>query len=373
VKIDCVAFTHNGLVRRHNEDCILCDGWMRNRQMTEPIRFSFVPGSLGTTIFALADGLGGHSSGEVASQFALSKLCSSIADMPEVSESAIADAIRDTHRSLFNVSSADPLYRGMGATVAGLVVDNSGAVYHFHVGDSRVYRREDRFLQMLTADDRLDVGEYGESDPDFRPTSSLLQCLGGLTEFCEIEPHVVRFEMADGPEMFLLCSDGLSDMISQDAMEESISQSHEATVQALFDRVRAAGATDNVSIMIVEVSQSRRPQDGPVPLHGERGSARDARKTGACVDRLGFRQRGYLGAGSCATRYVSPRDAFFAVHEVQLSAKTAVEPDGCRQGVYRLVRSSDAGQVAPVEPIPLSPRLWDAVGRAAVPTTCSQA
>ena len=70
MKIDCIAFTHNGLVRSNNEDSILCDGWMRNRQMLGPAMFSFGPGALETSVFALADGLGGHSSGEVASLLA---------------------------------------------------------------------------------------------------------------------------------------------------------------------------------------------------------------------------------------------------------------------------------------------------------------
>lgn len=263
MRIDCVAFTHNGLVRSNNEDCILCDGWMRNRQMLAPATFSFAPGAPGTRVFALADGLGGHSSGEVASQFALSKLCSSIADMPQVSEAAIVDALRDAHNALFNVSSADLSYKGMGATVAGIVVDGTGAVHLFHVGDSRIYRREDRFLQLLTADDRLEAGGYGETDPDIRPASSLLQCLGGLVEFSDIEPHVVRFEMSELAETFLLCSDGLSDMVSLDEMEGSFSQSHDVTIRALFDRARAAGAKDNVSIMIVEVTPDPRPQAVP--------------------------------------------------------------------------------------------------------------
>ena len=275
MKTDCVAFTHNGLVRSNNEDCILCDGWMRNRQMHGPARFSVAPGALGTRVFALADGLGGHCSGEVASQFVLSKLCSSIADMPQVSEATIADALRDAHKALFNVSTADVSYKGMGATVAGVVVDRGGTVYLFHVGDSRIYRREDRFLQLLTTDDRLEAGGYGETDPDIQSTSSLLQCLGGLVEFSEIEPHVVRFEMSELSETFLLCSDGLSDMVSLDEMEESFSQSHDVTIRALFDRARAAGAKDNVSIMIVEVTPDQRPQAVRAASPADPGSSED--------------------------------------------------------------------------------------------------
>jgi protein phosphatase len=239
--------------------------------MVDPVKFSSPAGSSEVRVFAVADGLGGHASGEVASQFVLSKLCSSVADLPSVSEYSLIKTLKDLHRSLFNISAVDPEYRGMGATVAGLVVDPAGTIYLFHVGDSRVYRREDRFLQLLTADDRFECGEYGEAEPDIRPTSSLLQCLGGLSEFSEIAPHVARFEMSDAPEMFLVCSDGLSDMISQDEIEESMSESHETTLRTLFERVKATGAKDNVSIMIVELFPQPRPQENPVITPGGTG------------------------------------------------------------------------------------------------------
>ncbi len=253
MKIDCVAITHNGLVRPNNEDCILCDGWLRNSPMDEPIGFSFSAGSPQLRVFAVADGLGGHSSGEVASQFALAKLCSAVANLATVSEDSLADLVRDTHKDLFVISRADPSYRGMGSTVAGLVVDPAGVVYLFHVGDSRIYRRQERFLELATSDDRLKSGGYGEADPESRSNSSLLQCLGGMIEFSKITPHVARFDMLDAPQMFLLCTDGVSDMLTQDEIEETLSESHEQTVRTLFERVRNAGATDNVSIMIVGI------------------------------------------------------------------------------------------------------------------------
>lgn len=264
MKIDCVAITHNGLVRMNNEDCILCDGWMRNWPMNEPTGFSFSTASPRLRIFAVADGLGGHSSGEVASQFALARLCSAVADLATVSEDSLADILQDTHKALFDVSRADPSYRGMGATVAGLVFDPAGAVYLFNVGDSRIYRRQERYLELTTIDDRLESGGYGEADPDSRSNSSLLQCLGGLSEFTKITPHVTRFEMSDIPETFLLCTDGVSDMLSQDELEEAFSESLEQTVRTLFERVRNAGAKDNVSILIVGISPE--PKPGAIPV-----------------------------------------------------------------------------------------------------------
>jgi len=269
VKIECVAFTHRGLVRPNNEDCILCDGWMRSRTMDDTIGFTFESDSSAVRVFALADGLGGHSSGELASQFALFRLCSALSDLKAVSEDSLGAVIQEVHKSLFDFSKAGPTYRGMGATVAGLVVDPAGAVHLFHVGDSRIYRREDRFLQLLTKDDRLESSEYGAANPNSHTHSSLLQCLGGSSEFSQIAPHVARFEMSEVPETFLLCSDGVSDMISQDEMEESISDSHGATVRTLFERVRNAGAKDNVSIIIVKISpKPRPPETTQVPPRG---------------------------------------------------------------------------------------------------------
>jgi protein phosphatase len=270
VTIDCVAMTHNGLVRSGNEDCILCDGWIRNRRMEGPADFSFANGRNDVRVFAVADGLGGHSSGEVASQFALSKLCSAIIDLPSVSEDSIAGVVSDTHKALFAMSTADPSYRCMGTTVAGLVIDAPSSVHLFHVGDSRIYRRQERFLELATIDDRLVPTGYGEAESEFHQTSSLLQCLGGISEFSEIVPHVVRYEMSDLPETFLLCTDGLSDMLTQDEIEESLYDSHHQTVLTLFERVCAAGAKDNVSIMVVSLTPLQ-AHDAPVISPGAEG------------------------------------------------------------------------------------------------------
>lgn len=254
MKIDCIGFTHNGLVRANNEDCILCDGWMRNRSMVEPLQMSFEGPSSTPCVFALADGLGGHSSGEVASQFVLSRICAAFTELTELSADFLFQTLQDAHKGLFELSSASASYRGMGATVAGLALDRTGIVRLFHVGDSRIYRREDRFLQLLTKDDRPEPSGYGESDSESNAKATLLQCLGGLTSFSEIVPHVGKFEMADKPEVFLICSDGLSDMLSLDEIEESMAESHEESIRRLFERVCVAGAKDNVSILIVEIT-----------------------------------------------------------------------------------------------------------------------
>lgn len=254
MRIECVAITNRGLVRQNNEDCLLCDGWMRNRSMEQAARFSLPHGAKGTRLFTVADGLGGHASGEVASQFALSRLDSLIPDSGNVSESSVCQALRETHNALFAVSTSEPSYRGMGATVAGMVIDEAGGVVLFHVGDSRIYRRQERFLEQMTADDRQESGGYGETEPDEGSGTSLLQCLGGVTSPSEIDPHAARFGMAETPETFLLCTDGLSDMLTQDEMESALSDSLEETVSNLYSLVIKAGAKDNVTIMLVRLT-----------------------------------------------------------------------------------------------------------------------
>ncbi len=254
MKIECVAITHNGLVRPGNEDTILCDGWMRNLSMLEPVAFSCKGGSSVTRLFAVADGLGGHSSGEVASQFALAQLCSAVADLDVISEGSLESIIESLHNAVFAVSTAVTTFRGMGTTLAGLVADHGGKVFLFHVGDSRIYRQADRFLQLLTKDDRLEPCEYGESSSVNLPSAALLQCIGGTNDLSPVTPHVTLFELTDSSETFLLCTDGLTDMLSQDQMEDAFSVSHEETVKNLFEQVCNAGAKDNVSIMIVAIS-----------------------------------------------------------------------------------------------------------------------
>jgi protein phosphatase len=224
--------------------------------MRRAAQFSFDHGDKGIRVFAVADGLGGHSSGEVASQFALARLSSSIAEAKEVSDQSLRESLRETHKALYIVSKADLVYREMGSTVAGLVVDEAGRVHLFHVGDSRIYRRQERFLEKATVDDRLESGGYGDGHLESGTGSSLLQCLGGAAEYSEIEPHIARFEMADVQETFLLCSDGLWAMLTQDEIEQSMSDSLEQTVADLLERVNAAGAKDNVSIILVRLTPS---------------------------------------------------------------------------------------------------------------------
>ena len=259
MKVNCAAFTHQGLKRSNNEDSILCDGWVRNKPMSAPFLVLDDCVLTNVCVFAVADGLGGHSSGEIASQFVVSRISNLIGN--QVNEESLSKELQSIHRELFDISSSVLDYRGMGSTVAGLVASPLDKTFLFHVGDSRIYRREDRFLQLMTKDDRVEPQGYGETDISLPTSSLLLQCLGGVIEFSQISPHIITLEASEKTEVFLICSDGLSDMLSQDEIEESMSENLEQWILNLFEKVCNAGALDNISILIVEVKPESSPPD----------------------------------------------------------------------------------------------------------------
>jgi serine/threonine protein phosphatase PrpC len=248
--VRCTVFTHRGVERPNNEDGILAAGWLRNSPMEEPAQFT--TSSAVSVVFAVADGLGGHASGEVASQYALARIEALLGGRTEIDEQFVKQTLSLVHRELVDLSKAAPAYHGMGTTVAGLLL-NSDDVMIFHVGDSRVYRKEEKFLQLLTEDDRLSERKYGDSASQ-GTGNALLQCLGAQTDYSEITPHVQIMPRSSKPETFLLCTDGLFDLVALDEMEASISGQYDTRVKSLFDKACAGGGRDNVTIVIVETT-----------------------------------------------------------------------------------------------------------------------
>lgn len=266
MKIECVALTHNGVVRDHNEDSILCEGWLRNEPMIRPSRFTSQIGTGEAKIFAVSDGLGGHNSGEVASQLALVLITQQLVHTSNHSEEKISALLNDIHFTTVTVSRSVDSMSAMGATIAGLCLNGLGKSFLFNVGDSRIYRRVDRFLEQLSLDDRAVSETFGETNRNQSNSNLILQCIGGSTEFSKIQPHVSEHQIGPLGETYLICSDGLSDMLSQDEIELAFAGSLEDTVMRLFQAACDAGGRDNISIIIIEVSPDESlntPPSGP--------------------------------------------------------------------------------------------------------------
>jgi serine/threonine protein phosphatase PrpC len=142
---------------------------------------------------------------------------------------------------LYEGMAASPGLLGMGTTVAGLLLSPVEAVW-FNVGDSRVYAVRARRLTQLSIDDV----------PPGPRTGMITQTIGGGPVFLPIAPHTGASRVAI-PSRWLLCSDGLTDMLSDAEIEEALGQGDEDTVRTLFADAMAAGGVDNISIVLVSV------------------------------------------------------------------------------------------------------------------------
>ena len=161
--------------------------------------------------------------------------------------------LRDVSIALSELMERNPDDSGMGTTVAGIVIHQNGVV-SFNVGDSRVYRRCDGYLRQISTDDRPPLQQRDEPSSS---SSIVTQALGGSVEDRGITPHVTVEPIRDGA-LYLLCTDGLTDTLDLDTIESHITGDDLASVVALFDRTIAAGAPDNVSIVIVRIASESR-------------------------------------------------------------------------------------------------------------------
>ena len=209
VRLRVTAFTHRGAVRADNEDTIAVGDWITSEPMAAPVVLEReVEAPL---ICLVADGMGGHAAGEVASRMVAEHLASDAAQATD--EAAIATLLHGANDALFELMGEHPAWHGMGTTVAGW--RRADRVLVFNVGDSRVYRIEEGALVQLSTDDTP-----GPKLPDGRTaayTSSIIsQVLGGYGPDAreQLDPHVLSEPLRDGAR-YLICSDGLTDLVDR--------------------------------------------------------------------------------------------------------------------------------------------------------------
>ena len=173
------ALSHIGLVRDHHEDSLVAGPWTLRATVTLSPQTLFFP--LGTPlVVAVADGLGGHPAGDVASAMVARRLAQigSFLDTEEKVREALSACNREVHAA----AARDPALTTMGTTVAGVVV-TADQVLAFNVGDSRVYAAGPGGVRQLSTDDRLS----GEA----QPPRNLTQVQGGIDEQAAHDPHQV--------------------------------------------------------------------------------------------------------------------------------------------------------------------------------------
>ena len=240
-----------GRERAHNEDAILIDGERK--------------------LVVLADGMGGYQAGEVASQLAVdvvrddsSSLNISEADLGRIDPDTgisvamrqLRAAIEKANNRICSVARGREELNGMGTTiVAARFYD--GRIGIAHVGDSRCYRLRECVLEQLTRDhsyvqDQLEKGLISEEDAKNSPQKNLITRALGIDAIAEADVKEYRTRPGD---LYLLCSDGLSDLVDDEVIQTALATEKAPGdhIKFLIDKANANGGRDNISIIIVRV------------------------------------------------------------------------------------------------------------------------
>ena len=204
-------------------------------------------------IYLLADGMGGHLGGEFASSMAvqdLEKLLINVRNKTEIKE-----AIEEVNRKIYQKSLEDENLSGMGTTLS-MVKILEDHLYFANIGDSRIYRLKDGSLTQLTIDDSyvnylLEVGAITSDQAKDHPKKNVLLKALGTTEDIEVFVQEVQWQEDD---LYLLCSDGLTNMLDEEEIQEILS-SYEAkeAVDILIDRALGRGGKDNITVIILTI------------------------------------------------------------------------------------------------------------------------
>ncbi|MDF0529375.1 protein phosphatase 2C domain-containing protein [Tsukamurella sp. 8F] len=238
------ARSDRGLVRSNNEDSVYA----------------------GPRLLALADGMGGHAAGEVASQLMITALAPLDDDEPGGDLLAkLDDAMRSGNESIADQVDEDPDLDGMGTTLTAILFAGS-KLGLIHVGDSRGYLRRDSVITQITKDDTfvqtlVDEGRITAEQAHVHPQRSLI--MKALTGH-EVEPTLTLREAKAG-DVYLLCSDGLSDVVSDETIGEALdNEDVAAAADRLIELALKAGGPDNVTVVVARVEDTSFGQSKPI-------------------------------------------------------------------------------------------------------------
>jgi PPM family protein phosphatase len=239
MRLSSFAGTDVGRARSGNEDSYFC----------------------GRTVFAVADGLGGHQGGEVASAAAVEPLAAldgrEFADPAEAAE-ALTAAIREANAAILDRAAGDPGLWGMGTTVTAAALAGERHLQLAHVGDSRAYLLRDGSLEQLTTDHTVVAelvrrGRLTPAQAAIHPERSILTRAVGLDPRIPVDTPD-PLELQDGDQV-LLCSDGLTEPVDDDQIAQLLSAEPDGNTacQALIDAANAAGGPDNITVVLLRV------------------------------------------------------------------------------------------------------------------------
>ena len=213
-------------------------------------------------LFAVADGMGGAQAGEVASQLAASAL--EAGDSDGLGGTKRIDAlIQEANRRIYDRASTDPTASGMGTTLTVALVEGM-TVAIGHVGDSRAYLVRDEQMEQLTEDhslvnELLKTGKLSEEEAQVHPQRSVITRAVGTDPDVDVDGFTIEAEEGD---VFLICSDGLSDMVEDEEILELLHSNRDdldKAVKALVAAANKGGGEDNITAIAFQISSEAAP------------------------------------------------------------------------------------------------------------------
>lgn len=237
---ESIALTHPGLRRRRNEDAYLCQSDKR--------------------LFAVADGMGGHPAGDVASRVAIEAIDTSMPDPPPADVTVdrlgqrLVEIIEEANREICARGLADAAMRMMGTTLVVLVALDDMCVIA-HIGDSRAYRVRGRTTSQLTTDhtwvqEQVERGLLAPGQAKSHPRSNELVRVLGLPDAGVADINVANAAPGD---LFLLCSDGLTTMVEDADLNVILGQPKPVAhlARELIDAANVRGGVDNITVVLL--------------------------------------------------------------------------------------------------------------------------
>ncbi len=211
-------------------------------------------------LFIVADGMGGHAAGEVASQMAVDLISSELADLNDLTAPEATDRVSETlrlaNRTVFQRTTREIDKTGMGSTASALLLSDTHYLIG-HVGDSRIYLARDGSMRQLTRDhslvqEQVDAGLITPEQARHHPQSNVITCCIGMSS--EIEPAIVTGETKVG-DVFLLASDGLTGMVEDKRLQQLLQSNAapERIVNAMIADANNNGGIDNITAIVVKV------------------------------------------------------------------------------------------------------------------------
>jgi len=257
--LEMAKATHTGMVRSHNEDSIAIDG------------------EIGLAV--LADGMGGYNAGEVASGIATALISSEtreamVSQSPHqvdtnglpLATALLRDIISKANTSIFQSANSQPQYAGMGTTLVVALFCNS-QITLAHIGDSRCYRQRGGKLEQITRDhsllqEQIDSGLLTKEAAKRSQNKNLVTRALGIEPAVEAEIHTYPAQEGD---IYLICSDGLNDMVEDEDIEmtlEALGANLQLAAEQLVQMANDNGGRDNISVVLIKVKKDFPADEG---------------------------------------------------------------------------------------------------------------